>query len=165
MSEAPPPDDAPKLRRSTGVRKRRPRPPERPPAGFWLRFAAFMLDAMLLNVVIMPVLLVAGGASRGAGAQGAIGILLAMAFLVALVFGYFAGFVAWRGATPGKLAFGMRVVLADGRPVDFGRALARHFCWGFSYLLLGLGFVAIAFDERKRALHDRMAGTRVVFDA
>ena len=69
-----------------------------------------------------------------------------------------------RGATVGKMAFGLRIVRFDGAQLSFGRASARHFA---KYMLtplvpLAIGYLLAAFTSRKRALHDMVADTLVI---
>lgn len=68
---------------------------------------------------------------------------------------------AWQ-ATPGKRAVGIKVVDAEGRRLGLGRSAGRWFAAALSYLTLYLGFLMAAFTQRKRALHDLLADTRVV---
>lgn len=68
-----------------------------------------------------------------------------------------------RGATIGKKVFGMKVVMADGQNIGFGRSLLRHTVGYFvSALIFGLGFIWIGFDPHKQGWHDKIAGTYVV---
>jgi len=65
-----------------------------------------------------------------------------------------------QGATPGKRALGLVVEAADGSfPIGLSRAALRLFGYALSVILLGAGFLMIAFGGG--ALHDRIAGTRV----
>lgn len=76
---------------------------------------------------------------------------------------YWIGFErsAWQ-ATPGKRALGLQVVdLRGGRP-GLARAAGRHFAGALSWLTLNLGHALAALPPHKRALHDYLAGTRVV---
>jgi uncharacterized RDD family membrane protein YckC len=59
------------------------------------------------------------------------------------------------------MAVGTCVIAEDGAPVDSARAMRRTCAGVLSVLLLGLGFAPALFGNR-RALHDRLAGTRVV---
>jgi uncharacterized RDD family membrane protein YckC/type II secretory pathway pseudopilin PulG len=65
-------------------------------------------------------------------------------------------------ATLGKMALGLAVTDAAGRRIGFGRATGRFFAKILSGLPANLGFVVAAFTDRKRALHDYVAGTLVV---
>lgn len=67
------------------------------------------------------------------------------------------------GGTLGKLAGGMRVVTQDGAPVGYARAFGRSWAYMLSALLGDLGFMLAAVAPQKRALHDYIAGTRVVY--
>jgi uncharacterized RDD family membrane protein YckC len=90
-----------------------------------------------------------------------------IAFLLLLNGGYLATFVAAAGQTIGKMATGLRVI--PGHPdatatdrVPFGQAVLRAAAYGLSLLTAGLGFLAVVIGPERRALHDRLADTRVV---
>jgi uncharacterized RDD family membrane protein YckC len=84
-----------------------------------------------------------------------------LAFFSLLAFSYFFAFTAVGGQTIGKMAVGICVVAEDAEPVDAARAMRRTCAGVLSFLTLGLGFLPALFGAR-RALHDRLAGTRVV---
>ena len=66
-----------------------------------------------------------------------------------------------KGATPGKRLLGLVVQAEDGsEPIGLARAAIRVLGYVLSALSLGIGFLMIAFGGA--ALHDRLAGTRVV---
>jgi uncharacterized RDD family membrane protein YckC len=132
------------------------------PAGFWIRFVAFLLDA----IVIMAAQLVLGllAAVRwGADVDGVTRFSGGVAFFT-LLFAvlYPAALHAIAGQTLGKLAVGVRVVGMDGALLPLGAALLRA---AVSYLALvftlGLGHVVGGLRKDKRALHDLLAGSRV----
>jgi uncharacterized RDD family membrane protein YckC len=93
-------------------------------------------------------------------------------FLLLLNGGYLAIFTAAGGQTIGKMLTGIRVVAdrpADGLESDhvglrinLGASVLRATAYLASLLPAGLGFAAILFDPEGRALHDRLAETRVV---
>ena len=91
-------------------------------------------------------------------------ILVSLAMVpVALVLGaaYYTFFWGLKGATPGKRVLGLTVAAEDGTtPIGMSRATLRLLGYLASGLLLGIGFLMIAFGGT--ALHDRIAGTRVV---
>jgi len=84
-----------------------------------------------------------------------------LTFLGLLKVAYFYAFTAVGGQTIGKMAVGTCVVGENGLPVDAGCAMRRTTAGIASFLLLGLGFVPALFGDH-RALHDRLAHTRVV---
>ena len=76
---------------------------------------------------------------------------------------YFAYPVAVGGRTLGMALVGLEVVTTDGQHVGAGRALLRTICIPLSLILLGIGALMILLDRRRRALHDLIAGTAVVY--
>ena len=84
-----------------------------------------------------------------------------LGFLVLLKLSYFGAFTAACGQTIGKMAARIRVV-ADDAPLDPARAIRRTIMSGVSLLALGAGFIPALLDPDHRALHDRVARTRVV---
>jgi uncharacterized RDD family membrane protein YckC len=67
------------------------------------------------------------------------------------------------GLTVGKWATGLRILRGDGADIGIGRAFLRHFVgYPLSFITLGLGFLAAAFNQRGRGLHDLIANTIVV---
>jgi uncharacterized RDD family membrane protein YckC len=125
--------------------------------GFWIRFAAKFVDGIVLGVanqllalVLAPVL----GESYYYGLGTLISVALGAAYTTFLLGKY--------GATLGKMAFGLKVVTADGGKVSYGRACGRHFAEIISSLILCIGYIMAAFDEQKRTLHDRICNTRVI---
>lgn len=75
---------------------------------------------------------------------------------------YQVSFLTLYRATPGKLLFGMRVVFADGRPMNVVWALSRFFSEMVTGLTYMIGYVIAAFNPERRALHDFICGSRVV---
>ena len=131
---------------------------EHVPAGFWIRFAAWFVDFVILQIVgqIMVVVmnLAFHGAQEGQILAGLLNLLLWSAYMIF--------FIGKFGASPGKMACRIEVIRADDSPMTFGRATGRFFAKILSILTLGIGCVMIAFDDDKRALHDRICDTRVV---
>jgi uncharacterized RDD family membrane protein YckC len=90
-----------------------------------------------------------------------------LSFLFLLNGGYLSAFVAATGQTIGKMAAGTRVIPADpaapaSERVTFGQAVVRAAGYLVSALPVGLGFLPAFFGQERRALHDRLADTRVV---
>lgn len=90
-------------------------------------------------------------------------LVVAMLIVVLAAAVWFIGFESSaRQATPGKAALGLRVTDADGGRAPFGRVLARFLAGAPSWALLHLGHAMAAWTKDRRALHDLIAGTRVV---
>jgi len=69
------------------------------------------------------------------------------------------------GTSPGKRALRLRIVDADtGRAMTVRQAGLRTFGYLLSFATCGAGFLWVLFNERKQALHDRIANTTVVED-
>jgi uncharacterized RDD family membrane protein YckC len=66
------------------------------------------------------------------------------------------------GATPGKMALGLRIVSSSGEPVTYVKALARFFAEMVSAIICYIGYIMAAFDEQRKALHDQICDTRVI---
>jgi uncharacterized RDD family membrane protein YckC len=67
----------------------------------------------------------------------------------------------WQGS-PGKHALGLRVTDLQGRRLSPPRVGLRHVAGLLSWLTLNLGHLLAALPPHRRALHDRIAGARVV---
>lgn len=78
-----------------------------------------------------------------------------------VVFGYWTVSNAL-GASPGKLAVGIRIVRQDGRRPGVGRGLARTVVSIASAWALGLGYFWAFWDQQRQTWHDKAAGTYVM---
>lgn len=141
-------------------------------AGFGIRVAAYLIDAVILFVVVLIVSPALGGFSKETSTtviDGTVvttssynGAVSLFELLLSLI--YFAGF--WtlnNGRTPGMMAFKLRVLrAADGKPITLGQAVIRWIGLGISFLVIFIGVIWVAFDPRRQGWHDKMAGTFVV---
>jgi len=118
------------------------------PAGFFIRFWAFLLDLLLLGVLREGILLF--WPSRYPYPWAGVLIL------------YFTFWTGYTGQTLGKWALGLRVTDRWGLyPVGYPKAFLRTLGYLASLLVWGLGFLWIIGDRGKRGWHDLLAGTRV----
>jgi uncharacterized RDD family membrane protein YckC len=145
-----------------------------PPAGFWIRFVAYMIDGLVMTAAAMiPIGIFVGfviltDESVDHEELAAPLIIAALLLVIALIV------INWlyealmtsspRGATLGKMALGLRIVRFDGAQLSFGRATGRHFA---KFIVtpavpLFIGYIMAAFTNRKRALHDILADTLVI---
>lgn len=142
-------------------------------AGFWRRFAALLLDNIILTIggiiilvffVIMIAFLGAMGTDLPtiqAIARG-FGYILALNLII-LHWLYFTLFESSsKQATLGKMALGIVVTDLNGNRISFGRANVRYWAKSISWIILLIGFIMAGFTQKKQALHDIIAGTLVV---
>ena len=135
-------------------------------SGFASRFVAFAVDVgVSLGVFMLALAAITFAAKVLTGKdiawnRGDIWVILAYA---AWTFIYFAYSWAASGRTAGMALFGVRVVRDDGTDVSGRRAVVRTLALPLSFLLLGLGFLGILLGDRRRALHDVIAGTAVIY--
>ncbi len=114
-----------------------------PRAGFWIRMVALLLDVILVGFLMS---------------------LLRPFHDVHIVILAIYGAIMWklRGSTVGGIVFDLHVVRLDGRPIDWETAIVRALGCILSLVVVGLGFIWIAFDPNNQAWHDKIAGTVVV---
>ena len=129
-------------------------------AGFWQRAVALLIDWLIVVVIAMPIIVVTFGAAYfSLDPVRRSGDLAIAAVVGAIIVGF------WRycGATPGKLAVGVRIVdAATGKPPPTMRLVIRLLCYVVSAVPFYLGFLWAAFDRRKQGWHDKIAGTVVI---
>ncbi len=149
-------------------------------AGFWLRFAAFLIDSFVLNILgfilILPffgvIIFSAIGLSNTPDDEitTLLGITSIVGTLVTILIVKF--IVGWlyyaimqssaKQATLGKMAIGAIVTDLAGNRLSFGRATARYFSKLISDMTSYIGYILAGLTERKQALHDLIAGTLVI---
>ncbi len=135
--------------------------------GFWIRFVAKFIDGIILGGIGFGISMAAVPAIMGmmqsgdASTMQLVNFALQGAILLIQVL-YTVIFLGKWGATPGKMICRLRVVLADGSPIGYGRAFGRFFAEIVSAIIIYIGYIIAAFDSEKRSLHDRICGTRVV---
>ena len=131
-------------------------------AGFWIRLAAHVIDSLIILAVgFAMVLLLFGGMPQPdptAAPGPAIDLVLGLVVAIAVVI-----FWRTRGATPGKMLCGLRIVDSTTLgPLSTGQCIGRYLAYIVSALPLLLGYLWIAVDRRKQGFHDKLASTFVV---
>lgn len=133
-------------------------------AGLATRAAAFAIDLVLAHLIALTGAALAGLAASMVGElrpEWLVALLVASWW--ALVVGtYFSLFWTVAGQTPGMRLLHLRVVGPDGRPPHLGRSLLRLVGLGLAIVPLFAGFLPVLIDERRRGLHDFLAGTVVL---
>ena len=120
-----------------------------PRAGFWPRFAATLLDLVLVGMVF--------GMFEGMFRWFHFGGSFPFWFAVYNV-------VMWttKGTTIGGIVCGLKLVRLDDRPLDWSVSIIRGLTAFLSLAVAGLGFIWVAFDDDKQSWHDKIAGTTIV---
>jgi uncharacterized RDD family membrane protein YckC len=150
--------------------------------GFWIRFAAYLLDSIVLGIpltiIIVVIFVISLGSMEGVTdpsfwEQGEITdkqvITLILTYIIAMVLAvitsvaYFAGMHAssWQ-ATIGKKLLKLKVTDIQGNRITFWRAFGRLMAMVLLSGILYIGYIMIAFTEKKQSLHDLIAGTVVI---
>lgn len=137
-------------------------------AGPSQRAFAYLLD-LLIRIAIVATLLflaVLGGVSAGEQTGGSMmGLMLLVLFL--MEWGYFVACESlWSGASPGKRAFGLRVITQSGQPLNLLDSMLRNLLRAADFLPAGyaLGLLVMSRDSSFRRLGDLVAGTMVVVE-
>jgi uncharacterized RDD family membrane protein YckC len=134
-------------------------------AGFWIRFAAYLIDTIVIYFVIFLV-----GAVAGVGVMADpenINYSLFIGMYAFIFIGVVAYFIIMESSakqgTLGKMAVGIKVGDANGGRISAGNAAGRYFSKILSGMILGVGYMMAGWDPKKQALHDKIAGTFVYY--
>jgi len=137
-------------------------------AGFWVRLCARMIDGFVVGaglfLFMLVIIMFMSSSMTSSGPSGAMMLFMLIPYLAVLLAPiiYNAVFVVKYGATPGKMAMGIKVVRPDGHTVSTGQAWGRAFADILTQMTMCIGYILAAFDSEKRALHDHVCSTRVV---
>jgi len=136
-----------------------------PKAGFWIRFAAYFIDGLIVGIPGIILLAIVGGFSSSSNGQvSGAAVFVYLLWLIASV-GYFIYF--WTrpaGQTLGMKMVNIRVVKTDGSPITIGTAVARYIGMILNSIIFGLpiGWLWAVWDPNKQGWHDKIAGTYVI---
>lgn len=133
-------------------------------AGFWIRVAAYLIDAVVLYAVMFILMIPFGVDFMDPSAIN----MSSMAIFYVIIFvawiAYFIGMESSsKQATLGKMAVGIKVGNENGGRISAGTAAARFFSKILSGLILYIGYMMAGWDKKKQALHDKIAGTYVFY--
>ncbi|MFS1511950.1 RDD family protein [Chengkuizengella sp. SCS-71B] len=125
------------------------------PAGFWIRFAANILDSIFIAIFFTFIF----GYVIGIGDLSQI-----LDFLYLIIVP-----VVWYGYTIGKRICGIRIVKMNGENVGIGTMLLRHLVGGIVYAItfgiaIIVSIIMVVVREDKRSVHDFIAGTYVTYN-
>jgi uncharacterized RDD family membrane protein YckC len=141
-----------------------PSPPRIPYAGIATRALALAIDAAIIQVVVFAgaAVLALVGSLVSDLELGTGGKIAAACAWVATVDLYFIAFWTTTGQTPAMRLMQLRVLAPDGAPPGVGRSIVRMLGLYLAIIPLFAGFLPVLFDDRRRGLHDMLAGTVVV---
>jgi uncharacterized RDD family membrane protein YckC len=134
-----------------------------------MRFVARLIDGIILGITQALIALLLFGTF---GAQFLPNVMRSASMALwlgfqslsyAIAIAYEVAFLHYRGATLGKMALGLKVIRSDGEPLGWGIAVGRYFMYIVSGMILLIGYIIAGFDDEKRALHDRVCDTRVIY--
>jgi uncharacterized RDD family membrane protein YckC len=149
-----------------------------PPAGFWVRLMARLIDYILMIIIFVvvwtpiadsrhwvmpePPQTLTKASFQQYREQVDLWSNKAMPIFYPIFLLYEVLFNGRFGATVGKMAIGAKITRLDGSPIGYSRALLR---WVAARLtdILFFGYILIGLRRDKRGLHDLLAGTKVVF--
>jgi uncharacterized RDD family membrane protein YckC len=145
-----------------------------PYGGFWIRVLAYLIDGLIEGAILSPLFIVLGlriAAQFQHGAPNSIedfmpifqyeGIIVLAGFLVQWLYEALLTSSSWQ-ATVGKRVLNLKVTDEQGNRISFQRATGRVFGKILSGMIFDIGFIMVAFTQRKQGLHDMMAGTLVM---
>ncbi len=148
-------------------------------AGFWVRLVAYLIDALLLNVVAVPLNLVLFGNSGAICSAYNYTVISANAnvhgtnfscgptgagYLIYFLLGAVYFTLMWiAGATLGQRALKIRVADAGtGERLSLAKCLVRYIGFCISSIPLAIGLIWAGVDSRKQGWHDKMANSVVL---
>jgi uncharacterized RDD family membrane protein YckC len=125
-------------------------------AGFWVRFFAFLIDAIGLSIVSNIITGFMGSTDPMDPGRNSVSTILGI-----LYFCYF-----WSGQgggqTLGMRVLNLKVVKTDGTSLTFVQAFVRYIGLFVSIICLFIGVIWVAFDANKQGWHDKIASTYVI---
>jgi len=137
-------------------------------AGFWKRFAACLIDWLITGILCFLVGFCLGIALMLFGVVPEVlldpvvqlgfnifGFVIGISYFVLMECSKFQG-------TIGKMVLGIKVTDLEGNQIGFAKAFGRYLGKILSAIIVGIGFLMVAFTQRKQGLHDSMSGCLVV---
>jgi uncharacterized RDD family membrane protein YckC len=139
------------------------------PAGFWIRFLAQCEDVLYIVLIFILSFLLFIWVLRmligevDSYVSVGLGPLFWLGYFLFVAGTYYSWMTSHRGQTVGKRVFNLLVVGREGRTIGFGQSLTRFFCYFLSFVPFFIGFILPAFNREKKALHDYVSGTKVIY--
>lgn len=136
-------------------------------AGFWKRVAASLIDIIIMIIGMFPIILILGLLliPTTGNADNIQASWEGLGNVVGIIFTWLYNALmesSSKQATLGKIFLGIKVTDLSGNRIGFGKATGRHFGKFISSIILCIGYIMVAFTQKKQGLHDIMAGCLVV---
>ncbi|WP_018691772.1 RDD family protein [Algicola sagamiensis] len=137
--------------------------------GFWLRLVSYIIDSIIIYFIItLPLSFILGQPNMNmqteADFQAFYSYYGQFSFVSFFLTGvYYVVFWHMKGATPGKMALGMKVINAKtGEKPSVMSLCLRYVGYIVSAIPIFLGYMWIGWDKRKQGFHDKIGSTIVV---
>lgn len=135
------------------------------PAGFWMRFWAYITDIIIvfsINGIVLKIVNMVNADQITISVWTIGGIVSAIVFYI-----YFLLMTKFYGQTLGKMIFGLKVIPneRDDGPLEWDDLLYREVIGRFiykSFFILNVLYIVVAFNKEKQGIHDMFGDTRVV---
>lgn len=136
---------------------------ERKPAGFWVRFWAYLVDLLVIggvtSILIKPFFALFGWQTSDSVWYAPYAILSAIVF-----YGYFVLLTKFFGQTIGKMIFGIRVVSLKTDELSWSTLIFREWIGRFISVTIWPLYWIVGFTPLKQGIHDFFADTTVVHE-
>ena len=126
-----------------------------PKAGFWIRFVAIFIDAIIVGIVNA---VIAAILSLNTNGRYGLQVVLGLAYYVF----FWSSNSLWPGQTVGSKLLNIRVIRTDGSNLTLIQTFIRYIGFLIAAIPLLIGLIWAAFDANKQGWHDKIAGTYVV---
>jgi uncharacterized RDD family membrane protein YckC len=136
-------------------------------AGFVTRLAARVIDMLVISLIFTLIGFIAGlilnTLAPGNEVYRTVMAVIVIFVDVLVAFFYYVGSWMLAGQSLGKSVMGLRIVTTDGDRIKWRHGLVRYFTTWISAMFLFLGYFWVLVDNRRRAWHDILAHTMVVY--
>jgi uncharacterized RDD family membrane protein YckC len=129
-------------------------------AGFWIRAMAHLVDFLIWNIIELAI---EYGITLPLHLSTVSQQVVSVIATLVIPYVYYVEWPLRKGTTIGKGIFGIWVVDSrTGAPMSRKQAIGRLYAYLASYVILGCGFLMVAFHPQKRGLHEWISGTHSI---
>lgn len=138
-------------------------------AGFLVRLAAYIVDSFIIGILLIIlnvpkfILNMVGVSILDTKVLFNFSVWEIILYLLSAT--YFVVLTYYFGKTVGKRVMKIKVISSEKEKLSFWNAVYREVIGKYlSGLLCGIGYLTVIFDNKKRAVHDMLCDTLVVYD-